>query len=180
MTSARYEINDEFYLTDILTKEDIPSIVTYLNNPKLIANTLTIPYPFTVSDAETLLESMKLISPKLKRLFIIRLCLTGELVGVCNLSRSSDDTHIAEINYWLGEPFWHRGLMPQVIPKVIEVVSSEWNNLIRIEAHTFPWNKPSGRVLEKTGFLFEAVLRKHNFKNGQYNDGHLYSYIVEK
>jgi RimJ/RimL family protein N-acetyltransferase len=133
-----------------------------------------------VSDAETLLESMKLISPKLKRLFTIRLCLTGELVGVCSLSRSSNDNHIAEISCWLGEPFWHRGLMPQVVRKVIEVMSSEWNNLIRIEAHVFPWNKPSMRVLERAGFLFEGVLRKHNFKNGQYNDGHLYSFIVEK
>ena len=180
MTSTRYDINDEFYLTDILTEEDIPSIVKYLNNPKLIANTLTIPYPFMVSDAEALLELMKLISPELKRLFAIRLCLTGELVGVCSLSRPSNDSHTAEISCWLGEPFWHRGLMSQVARKVIEVMSSEWKDLIRIEAHVFPWNKPSMRVLEKTGFLFEGVLRKHNFKNGQHNDGHLYSFIVER
>ncbi len=180
MTSTRYEINDEFYLTNILTTEDIPAMIKYLNNPKLIDSMLTIPSPFTVSDAETLLESIKSISPKSKRLFTVRLCLTGELVGVCSLSRSSSLSHISEISYWLGEPFWQRGLMPQIVRKVIETMSSEWDNLIRIEAYVFPWNKSSIRVLEKTNFLLEGVLRKHNFKNGQYNDGYLYSFILEK
>jgi hypothetical protein len=36
ITAARYEINDEFYLTNILTTDDISSMVKYLNNTELI------------------------------------------------------------------------------------------------------------------------------------------------
>ncbi|CAF3605247.1 unnamed protein product [Rotaria sp. Silwood1] len=78
-----------------------------------------------------------------------------------------------------GEPYWHRGLMPKVVNKAIEIIKIEWKNLVRIEAKIFPWNKASMRVAEKCGFVLEGVLRKHAYKNGQDIDEHLYALIIE-
>ncbi|CAF3722322.1 unnamed protein product [Rotaria magnacalcarata] len=69
---------------------------------------------------------------------------------------------IATIGYWLGEPYWHRGLMP----KVFEL------------KHTFSWNKASMRVVEKCDFEFEGILRKLVYKDGQDIDVHSYALII--
>ncbi|CAF2731965.1 unnamed protein product [Rotaria sp. Silwood2] len=179
MISNRYDIDDEIYIIDLLTNEDIPSLVKYYNNPILHANLLTIPYPFTTKDGEDFIQKIKLNSLNLSRIFTIRLQTNNELIGACGLRRSVKNERRTEIGYWLGEPYWHGGLMPKVVKKVIEIIKNEWKNLVRIEAKIFPWNKASMRVVEKCGFIFEGVLRKHAHKNGQDIDQHLYALIIE-
>jgi len=46
--------------------------------------------------------------------------------------------------------------------------------LVRLESPVFEWNPTSMRVLEKCGFVREAVLRKSVFKDGQIIDAILY------
>ncbi|CAF2827069.1 unnamed protein product [Rotaria sp. Silwood2] len=179
MASNRYDIDDEIYITDLLTNEDIPSFVKYFNNPILHANSLTIPYPYTTKDGEEFIQKIKSGSLNLTRMFNIRLQTNNELIGGCGLHRSIKNERRTEIGYWLGEPYWHRGLMPKIVKKIIEIIKNEWKNLIRIEAKIFPWNKASMRVVEKCGFVFEGVLRKHAYKNGQDIDEHLYALIIE-
>lgn len=179
MTTSRYEIDDEIYITNLLTNEDIPSFIKYLNNPTIHANTLAIPYPYTQKDGEDYLEIRKSISPNADNYFTIRLKSNDELIGACALHRSKSNERRAEVGYWLGEPYWNRGLMPKVVKKVIEITKTEWKNLVRIEGGIFSWNRPSMRVLEKNDFQFEGVLRKHIYKNGQDVDVHSYALILE-
>jgi RimJ/RimL family protein N-acetyltransferase len=179
MTSTRYEIDEEIYITDLLTNEDIPSFIKYLNNPILYANTLTIPSPYTTKDGEDFIQKTNSSSLDSTRYFYIRLNTTNELIGECGLHRSLENGRRAEIGYWLGEPYWHRGLMPKVVKKVIEIGKNEWKNLVRIEARMFFWNKASMRVVEKCGFEFEGVARKRLYKNGQDIDEHSYALIME-
>ncbi|CAF1292733.1 unnamed protein product [Rotaria sordida] len=110
---------------------------------------------------------------------IINNTTNNELIGGCGFRRSVKNERRTEIGYWLGEPYWHRGLMPKIVKKVIEIIKNEWKNLVRIEAKIFPWNKASMRVAEKCGFVFEGVLRKRTHKNGQDIDEHLYALIIE-
>lgn len=179
MTSNRYEINEEIYITNLLTNDDIPSFIKYLNNPKIYANTLAIPSPYTEKDGEDFINMIKSSSSDSVQTFTIRLNTNNELIGACGLHRSQENERRAIIGYWLAEPYWNRGLMPKVVSKVIEIVKNEWKNLVRIEAHTFTWNKGSMRVLEKCGFIFEGTLRKHTQKNGQDLDINSYALIIE-
>jgi ribosomal-protein-alanine N-acetyltransferase len=179
MTSNRYEIDNELYITNLLTEDDIPSLIKYLNNPTLYANTLRIPSPYTTNDAEDFIQRIKSDSSESKRFFTIRLSSTDELIGACGLYRLGDNKKKIEIGYWLGEPYWGRGIMPKVINKTLEIIKNEWKDFIRIEARVFPWNKGSRRVLEKCGFTFEGLLRKHVYKNGQDIDVDLYALIIE-
>jgi len=179
MTSKRYDIDNEIYITNLLTEEDIPSFVKYLNNPKIYNNTLHIPFPYTTNDGENFIKIVKQDSLNSTQYFSIRLRENNELIGVCGVYRSLKNERRAEIGYWIGEPYWHRGLMPKVVKKAIEIAKNEWKNLVRIEANIFFWNKPSMRVVEKCGFEFEGVLRKSTHKNGQDIDVHCYSLIME-
>jgi RimJ/RimL family protein N-acetyltransferase len=52
-------------------------------------------------------------------------------------------------------------------------------DLERLEAPVFEWNPGSMRVLEKCGFVREAVLHKSAFKDGQLIDMMLYACVRE-
>ncbi|CAF3960487.1 unnamed protein product, partial [Rotaria sp. Silwood1] len=149
MISNGCDIDDEIYIDEILTNEDIPSLVKYFNNPILHANLLTIPYPYTTKDGEDFIQKIKSNSLNLTRIFSIRLKTNNELIGGCGFHRSIKNERRTKIGYWLGEPYWHRGLMPKIVKKVIEMIKHEWKNLVRIEAEIFPWNKASMRVAQK-------------------------------
>ena len=47
--------------------------------------------------------------------------------------------------------------------------------LARLEAPVFAWNPASMRVLEKSGFAKEGVLRQSVFKDGELIDSVLYA-----
>lgn len=59
----------------------------------------------------------------------------------------------AEIGYWIGKPFWGRGLIPEAVR---EVVRYGFNvlKLKRIWCGYFDGNEKSERVGEKCGFIF--------------------------
>jgi RimJ/RimL family protein N-acetyltransferase len=180
MTSSnRYEINDEIYIDNSATKDDIPSFIKYLNNPKIYANTLRIPNPYTEKDGEDFIKKIESSSSDSVQIFAIRLKATNELIGACGLYRCQENERRKTIGYWLGEPYWNRGIMPKVVNKVIEIGKNQWKNLVRIEAQVYTWNKASMRVLEKCGFTFEGTLPKHIHKNGEDIDINSYALIFD-
>lgn len=179
MTANRYDVNDEIYLSNQLTSEDIPSLVKYLNNETVYTNTLNIPFPYTTKHGENFIQQLNSSSAKSMQLLSIRLKANNELIGACGMHRAVQNERRAAIGYWLGEPYWHRGIMPKVVKKVIDMMKSEWTNLVRIEAQIFSWNIPSMRVVEKNGFAFEGILRKYFHKNGMDMDVHSYALIIE-
>ena len=71
----------------------------------------------------------------------------------------------AEIGYWLGEPFWGRGIMTDAVAAVVPVAFERFP-IVRIQAGVFANNPGSMRVLEKCGFIREAVLEHAITKNG--------------
>jgi len=62
----------------------------------------------------------------------------------------------AELGFWLGEPFWNRGIMTEAV-KAFTALSFESFDLVRIYARVFEWNPASARVLEKSGYLLEGA-----------------------
>jgi ribosomal-protein-alanine N-acetyltransferase len=90
----------------------------------------------------------------------------GEFAGMIGLM-PQDDVYrkSAEIGYWLGEPYWNKGIMTAA---VMETVEWGWRNLdiVRIHTGVFSYNKASARVLEKAGFTFEGEFIHSVYKNG--------------
>ena len=86
------------------------------------------------------------------------------------------ERYSAEIGYWLGEAYWGRGIVTEALVLVTDYVFTT-ANLLRLFALPFADNLASTRVLEKAGYLREAVLRASSVKYGQPRDQALYAKV---
>lgn len=91
-----------------------------------------------------------------------------------------DKTHRkAEIGFWLLPAFWGQGIMPEVMPKIIQM-GFEDLGLNRIEGFVEHSNTKCKSALAKIDFQLEGTMRQCEFKNGQYIDVDIYAKIREK
>lgn len=156
-------------------RSDIPSLVRYANNRKIWLNLRDVfPHPYMHAEAEkwiAICESNQ--GPATQ--FAIEL--QDEAIGGIGC-RLLDDVNCktAEVGYWLGEPFWGRGIataaLKQTTNYAFEIFSVE-----RLQASVFEWNPASARVLEKAGYVLEGRLRRSIFKDGRLADSLLYARI---
>lgn len=84
---------------------------------------------------------------------------TGEPVGSCGIM-FSDGLHSAamkhgeaEIGYWIGKPFWGRGLIPEAVRALLARCFGDLN-LDAVWCGYYEGNTKSRRVTEKCGFKF--------------------------
>ena len=82
----------------------------------------------------------------------------------------------ARFGYWLGEPYWGRGIMSAAVRRTADHILDTMD-FARLEAPVFEWNPPSMRVLEKGGFVREGLMRKSVFKDGKVIDAMLYARV---
>ncbi len=131
------------------------------------------PHPYTVANAE---EYLTLASQALPQT-AFAIDLDGQAVGSIGL-RLNTDVHrfTAELGYWLGRPFWGRGIMTQAVAALTDY-GFETLGLQRIYAEPFAHNTASARVLEKTGYVLEGRLRHRMVKEGEVLDQLLYAKI---
>jgi RimJ/RimL family protein N-acetyltransferase len=84
----------------------------------------------------------------------------------------------AEIGYWLGEAYWGKGIATEALILMTAHVF-ESMNMLRLFALPFADNPGSLRVLEKAGYVREAILRSSSVKYGQPRDQLLYARVNE-
>ncbi|UWJ23541.1 GCN5-related N-acetyltransferase [Methanosarcina mazei TMA] len=82
----------------------------------------------------------------------------------------------AEIAYWLGEPFWGRGIMSEAIKQLCQTAFEQYD-IVRIFAEPYAHNFGSRKALEKAGFVLEGIMKKGIYKNGNYFDYCMYALI---
>jgi RimJ/RimL family protein N-acetyltransferase len=97
--------------------------------------------------------------------------------GIGFVLKQGAEARSAEIGYWLGEPYWGRGVTTECVRAVSSYVFETFPHICRLYAQVFPWNRPSMRVLEKAGFTHECILRKATMKSGEVIDLFQYSLI---
>ncbi len=159
-----------------LQESDLERLTQLANNRKVSINLRDgFPFPYSIEDAKRF-KSMVDGHATLK-LFAIEYC--GEYVGNISLSVCADVYRkSAEIGYFIGEPYWNKGIVTCAVK-----LMTEWgfNNLdiVRIYAGVFEFNKASGRVLEKCGFVKEAVLKKAICKEEKMYDEIVYAKLKQ-
>ena len=101
---------------------------------------------------------------------------SGNLIGSCNYVNCNQSQLIAELGYVLSPSYWNKGIMSEVIRRVIRFGFEEMG-LERIEAKCMAENIGSARVMEKSGMAYEGTLRSCMQVKDQRLDLKLYAII---
>jgi [ribosomal protein S5]-alanine N-acetyltransferase len=157
-----------------LKKADKKPMAELLNNKRITVNLRDlIPFPYTKNDAEFFINLKKDEDP----VMVFGIEYDKQFAGVISLIAQKDVYRkSAEIGYWLGEPFWNKGIITVAVKLITDYGFSQLN-LIRIFAGVFEYNLPSMKVLEKNGYKKEGIFEKSLFKSGQVWDEHRYAIV---
>ena len=157
-----------------LALSDAPCMAELGDNEKIRTNLRDgFPNPLTAELAEGMIRKWMEKVPA--TFFAIEW--NGEYVGNISLSPGVDVYRkTAEIGYFIGEPYWNKGIATQAVNLIVEFGFKELG-LARIHTGVFEYNHASMRVLEKCGFELDGVFKKAVMKNGKIWDEVRYSKI---
>jgi len=159
-----------------LLDSDLGKLVEYANNEKVSKNLRdAFPKPYLPENAIGFKNMVDSLKPK--TFFAIQY--QNQYVGNISLSIGTDVYRkSAEIGYFIGEPFWNRGIATKAVNLITNWGFSHLD-IVRIHTGVFEFNKASQRVLEKCGFVKEAVFRKSICKNNELFNEIRYAKIKE-
>jgi RimJ/RimL family protein N-acetyltransferase len=155
--------------------DDVASIVRYANDREVWRNLRDrFPHPYTPADADNWLRLVETLPAGSQ----FAITVGGAAVGGIGL-HLQEDVHrrSAEIGYWLGRPFWGRGIATAAV-RAMSGHAFALFDLCRLHALVFEWNPASRRVLERAGYTLEGRLRRSIVKDGQVIDAFLYAIVT--
>jgi RimJ/RimL family protein N-acetyltransferase len=128
--------------------EDAKALATLANDRRIAENTLRIPHPYSLADAQTFITHANAGDCGIVLLITAR---SGTIVGACGL-----DGDTPEIGYWLGVPFWGKGYATEAARALIDHAFGELDCEALLGGARVS-NPASRRVLEKCGFQWTGV-----------------------
>jgi RimJ/RimL family protein N-acetyltransferase len=153
---------------------DKADLVRHANNRRVWRNmTHRFPHPYTAADADLWLDIAADPGASLQLAIEVDGVAAG---GIGAIAGEGIFQATAQFGYWLGEPFWGRGIASAAARTLADTIGGA-GLFARLEAQVFEWNPASMRVLEKAGFTRDAVLRCAATKDGRLIDTVLYSRV---
>ncbi len=116
--------------------------------------TTRMPWPYGRSDAEDFVARCQAQDRRRDNTFVIDLEDEG-VIGVLGLF-TPPEGHL-EIGYWIGKPYWGRGLATEACQGALSWAKQTWRKKLVVAGH-FADNAASGQVLIKSGFLYTGVI----------------------
>ena len=133
----------------------------------------SFPHPYTRAHAEEWMSLHAGVEPVID----FAVCDDeGPIGGIGLRMQTGEYRHAAALGYWLGQPFWGRGIMSRAVA-AITTYAFQTLGLRRIYAHVYKGNEASARVLEKAGYQLEGLLRQASLKAGEPKDLYLYAIL---
>jgi len=84
--------------------EDAGALATLANDRRIAENTLRLPHPYALADAQAFITTANAGDDETVFLITAR---AGVVLGACGIATLDGET--PEIGYWLGVPFWGNG-----------------------------------------------------------------------
>ena len=135
------------------------------------------PYPYGEDDADRFIAMALGMEPQT----YVAIEASGHLAGGVGYTLHSDVERIAaEVGYWIGVPFWGRGIATEAVRRITATAFLRHADLRRLYALPFASNAASARVLEKAGYRREAVMRQSAIKEGIVQDQWLYAILRDE
>lgn len=124
---------------------DVPDLVRLADNKAIHEVLARLPHPYTRADGIAFVEIMAQRDDERP----YAMTLDGRLIGIVGFSYSEGQP--PELGYWLGEPYWGRGLMTEAVKALVEAAFAT-HAYPRIKSRALASNAASLNVLEKVGF----------------------------
>jgi len=152
------------------TLDDAPEVQRLAGDYTVARNTLTIPHPYEDGMAGTWIRGLEEDEERgISLVFAIERDEDKQLIGSIGLSGIDTCHNHAELGYWVGQPYWGRGYASEAASALVGF-AFRILRLNRLFAYRFERNAASERVLEKSGFQREGLLRRHVYKWGRYEN----------
>jgi RimJ/RimL family protein N-acetyltransferase len=131
---------------------DAPSITALMNDWDVVRMLAAPPFPYRLRHARDWLarETMRRVEGTSWAFALTRReDAAGFCIGACVLEQRED--RYMHLGFWLGRPFWRRGLMTEATTSVVRYGFTVLN-LPRIQSGYFTDNAASRRIHERLGF----------------------------
>lgn len=178
VTSVTYELTRRWWLIESaadvptlqtqrlvlrpLMPEDDARIAELVDDLEVSRWLALVPHPYRIEDARTFLAHSARLTRRGNSLNLAVAQDDGTLVGLVGVR---DLGGVPEIGWWLGRPFWGRGLMSEAVEAVLDHVFARGVELV--VAGAFEQNLPSLRIQQKMGFKITGGGKKHCLALGQ-------------
>jgi [ribosomal protein S5]-alanine N-acetyltransferase len=148
----------------VFRESDAPNMSELANNLNVSRNlTDGFPQPYTLQHAQEFIQRFINQDP----LTIFAIEYMGDYAGNIGLVKGTDiHRKTAEIGYFIGEPFWNKGIATTAVNLITEYGFKNLD-IVRIHTGIFEYNTASQRVLEKCGFIKEGIFQKSVYKEGK-------------
>ena len=146
---------------------DLPRIAQLAADYDIARMSLRMPHPYGIDQARDFLVRTASQDRRRDNTFVIDLEDEGA-IGVMGFFHDADP--YPEMGYWVGRPYWGRGLATEAAEGALKCASKSWKKRA-VSAGHFADNPASGRVLTKSGFLYPGeTRRKHSLARGEETD----------
>jgi len=168
------EIKGDGFILRELRLADAESLQKHADNPRIFDALLDrFPSPYSLADAFDFIRLTMADEVQTKFAIIIN----DELAGVIGIDLRDDIYRkSALIGYWLGQEHWGKGIMPKAVKVAVDYGFANLD-IVRLQAGILGNNPKSMRVLEKAGFVKEAICKNAIVKNGVILNEHLYAIL---
>lgn len=158
---------------------DLPALLAVNGDDEV---TRFLPYPSwrSLADGQAWFERMSILGARGESAqYVIVERHSGLAIGTCLLFRHEESSGRAEVGYVLGRRYWRHGYMTEALAGLVDNAFKVLA-LRRLEAEVDPQNIGSRRLLEKTGFTPEGLLRKRWVDKGVAHDTIIYGLLREE
>jgi ribosomal-protein-alanine N-acetyltransferase len=165
---------DRLLLREI-TPDDAPALFALRSDPRVMRY-IGKPPQKEAAEALAMIENIRQMFTQ-NEAVTWAVCLSETpalLIGTIGFWRMDKANHRCEIGYMLHADYWRRGIMDEAMGAALDYAFKVLD-FHSIEANTDPENEASGRILEKHGFVAEALFRENFYFEGQFLDSRIYS-----
>lgn len=140
--------------------EDAARLSVLASNPQIANQTASMPYPFAEDQVAAWIARRQTSDTVVNgnALVLLDRSVNNTIVGIAGHGPVAENR--VEINYWIGEPYWGRGLATEAAAAVIDQTFGTLD-VHAIRGQTRIENVGSRRVLEKCGFERVGESRVH-------------------
>ena len=153
---------------------DAAGLARHANNRKVWLQLRDqFPHPYTIDDARNFISLARSGDPETMFAITVSDAAVG---GIGAKLRDDVERCSAEVGYWLGEPYWGRGITTRVLAAFTRFAFTAYE-LERLYAVPYASNAASCRVLQKAGYRLEGRMRRSAIKDGKVQDQFLYAIL---